>query len=156
MGRLGECHGNVRPPSAGPAGRSGIQRLEPDGAGRQCQTGHGKREFAGTHTCRNVDFRFVSVRGGRLAGGIEMHIGVRVQETDLTRFDGMRLDIARVRMDERRHRLQRDEEPEHQQADCTVEHKHGTGGLKNDSIRLRQSGTHPPPTRNSVIIASYS
>lgn len=121
MGGVGKCQRDIRHTRAGPTRRQAILRVDPRCGDRERHTGHSRRLFAGGYTWRDIDFRSVFMRGHRLAGRIEVHALMYVQKSAVTR-----LHVARVRMDERDHRLQRDEEPEHQQAEGTVEHGQGT------------------------------
>ena len=69
------------------------------------------------HALRNINFRAVRVCRKRVISRVSMHALMNMQKTRV-----IKLHRARVRVDERRHRLQGDEEPEHQKSLQSVLH----------------------------------
>lgn len=109
--RLGRC----RQTRAG-QGRavSAWQRLQ---LRRRDIVGHIQRIDPMRHALRHIDFRAVRVSRKRVISRVGVHALMNMQKARV-----IKLHRARMRVDERRHRLQGDEQPEHQKSLQSVRH----------------------------------
>ena len=69
------------------------------------------------HALSDIDFRAVRVSRKRVISRVSVHALMNMQKTRV-----IKLHRARMRVDERSHRLQGDEEPEHQKSLQSVRH----------------------------------
>jgi len=84
---------------------------------RRYIVGRAQRIAPKRHALRHVNLRTVFIGRKRMVASIALHALMEMQESRM-----IKLDCACMGVDERRHRLQGDEQPEHQEADDSVRH----------------------------------